>query len=98
MPPLIAGPFLRPPTVYPSILDSSACAPQNDIMGPTGIPNLPAVIPNGVRNLRSFSDGQPVSTTIQHVSKHLRFFDVRASERRSGGAVNPNAPLSFRTQ
>ena len=38
------------------------------------------VIPNGVRNLRCPSDGQPATTTTQRVSQHLRFFGVRASE------------------
>ena len=33
---------------------------------------LPSVIPNGVRNLRSPSNGLPVSTTVFRVRRHLR--------------------------
>ncbi len=51
-------------------LDSSGCAPQND-RGRV-IPNFPTVIPNGVRNLRSPSDGLPITTTVFRVRKHLR--------------------------
>ena len=47
---------------------------------PIVIPNFPTVIPNAVRNLRSPSDGQPITTTSWHVSQHLRFFVVRSSE------------------
>ncbi len=40
----------------------------------------PNVIPNGVRNLKSLSDGWSVTTTVLRVNQHLRFFGVRASE------------------
>ena len=33
---------------------------------------LPTVIPNGVRNLRSPSDGLPITTTVFRVRRHLR--------------------------
>ncbi len=33
---------------------------------------LPSVIPNGVRNLRSPSNGLPVTTTVFRVRRHLR--------------------------
>ena len=36
------------------------------------IPNFPTVIPNGVRNLRSPSDGLLITTTVFQVSRHLR--------------------------
>ncbi len=32
---------------------------------------LPSVIPNGVRNLRSPSDGLPITTTVFRVRRHL---------------------------
>ncbi len=41
---------------------------------------LPPVIPNGVRNLRSASEGWIVTTMSLRASRHLRFFGVRASE------------------
>ena len=47
---------------------------------PNVIPNPPLVIPNGVRNLKSLSDGWSVTTTVLRVNQHLRFFGVRASE------------------
>ena len=47
---------------------------------PHVIPNAPTVIPNGVRNLRSPSDGRFIPLTTQRVSNQLRFFGVRASE------------------
>ncbi len=36
------------------------------------IPNSPSVIPNGVRNLRSPSDGLPITTTVFRVRRHLK--------------------------
>ncbi len=39
---------------------------------PSVIPNFPSVIPNGVRNLRSPSDGLPITTTVFRVRRRLR--------------------------
>ena len=67
-------------------------APQNDKEGRVPpnfvavIPNPPPVIPNGVRNLRAPFDVWLVSPTALDVSRHLRFFVVRSSERQRGGA------------
>ncbi len=51
-------------------LDSSGCAPQND--REESHSELPTVIPNGVRNLRSPSDGLPITTTVFRVRRHLK--------------------------
>ncbi len=40
----------------------------------------PVVIPNVVRNLRSAPDDLSITTTSLCVSRHFRFFGVRASE------------------
>ncbi len=58
--------------LFRSSLDSSGCAPQND-RGEGGPQNdRGRVIPNGVRNLRSPSDGLPITTTVFRVRRHLR--------------------------
>ncbi len=60
-------------------------APRND-MGEGVAPSpprhseLPPVIPNGVRNLRSPSEDRSVPLMTYRVGRHLRFFVVRSSE------------------
>ena len=64
---------------------------------------LPTVIPNGVRNLRSPSDGLPTTTTVFRVRRHLtdslikslwmRRMDVKPVPTEGRGSLNSPSRL-----
>ena len=47
---------------------------------PLSFRTSPTSFRTAVRNLKSPSDGLPVTTTTQRMSRHFRFFGVRSSE------------------